>query len=208
MRVSVILGHPRKKSFNHAIAERVVETLLCDGHAVCYHDLYDERFDPNLPCEEIPKAAPLDPVIKSHCDEISIAEGIVIVHPNWWGQPPAILKGWIDRVLRAGVAYEFAEGDGGEGIPVGLLKAKVALVFNTSNTPRARELQAFGDPLEMLWGKCIFDLCGVENFHRRMYEVIVTSTLEQREAWLRDVEETIQKYFFESLRVHSPRLAA
>ena len=77
------------------------------------------------------------------------------------------------------------------GIPVGLLKARVALVFNTSNTPRARELQTFGDPLETLWGKCIFDLCGVRNIHRRMYEVIVTSTLEQREAWLRDVEETV-----------------
>ena len=195
MRVSVVLGHPGKKSFNHAIAERVVQTLLRNGHTVCYHDLYDERFAPNLPCEEIPKAAPLDPVIKGHCDEISIAEGIVIVHPNWWGQPPAILKGWIDRVLRAGVAYEFAEGDNGEGIPVGLLKAKVALVFNTSNTPRARESQTFGDPLETLWGKCIFDLCGVRNFHRRLYEVIVTSTLAQREAWLRDVEETVKCFF-------------
>jgi NAD(P)H dehydrogenase (quinone) len=203
MRVSVVLGHPQKKSFNHAIADRVVQTLLRNGHAVCYHDLYDERFDPNLPCEEILKAAPLDPVIKSHCDEISMADGIVIVHPNWWGQPPAILKGWIDRVLRAGVAYEFAEGDSGEGVPVGLLKAEVALVFNTSNTPRARELRAFGDPLETLWGKCIFDLCGVKNFHRRMYEVVVTSTLAQREAWLRDVEETVQKCFFEFGQSHS-----
>ena len=119
----------------------------------------------------------------------------MIVHPNWWGQPPAILKGWIDRILRAGVAYEFAEGDSGEGIPVGLLKAEVALVFNTSNTTRARELQAFGDPLEMLWGKCIFDLCGVRNFHRKTYQVIVTSTLEQRNAWLKDVEETINGCF-------------
>ena len=195
MRVSVILGHPQTKSFNHAIAETAVQTLLRNGHVVCYHDLYAERFDPSLPGEEIPKAAPLDPVIKSHCDEISQAEGIVIVHPNWWGQPPAILKGWIDRVLRPGVAYEFTEGDGGEGIPVGLLKAQVALVFNTSNTNRARELLAFGDPLETLWGECIFDLCGVKNFHRKMYEVIVTSTLEQRKAWLRDVEETVNCFF-------------
>jgi len=45
------------------------------------------------------------------------------------------LKGWIDRIFRPGVAYEFNEGDKGEGIPVGLLKAKKAIVFNTSNTP-------------------------------------------------------------------------
>ena len=56
-------------------------------------------------------------------------------------QPPAILKGWIDRVMRPGVAYEFLEGDSGEGVPNGLLKAKTALVFNTSNTPEDRELK-------------------------------------------------------------------
>ena len=53
-------------------------------------------------------------------------------------QPPAILKGWIDRVMRPGVAYEFLEGGSGKGVPNGLLKAKAALVFNTSNTPEDR----------------------------------------------------------------------
>ena len=195
MRVSVILGHPQKQSFNHAIAEKAVQTLRHHGHAVCYHDLYEEKFDPILPHEEIIKSARLGPIIQSHCDEISAADGIIIVHPNWWGQPPAILKGWVDRVLRAGVAYEFAEGDSGEGIPIGLLKARTALVFNTSNTPRERELRAFGDPLEALWRNCIFELCGVEHFHRKMYGVIVTSTPEQREAWLADIQEIVLKYF-------------
>jgi len=49
--------------------------------------------------------------------KIAIADGIVFVHPDWWGMPPAILKGWIDRVLRSGVTYQFLEGDDGEGIP-------------------------------------------------------------------------------------------
>jgi len=49
--------------------------------------------------------------------KFSEASGIVIVHPNWWGQPPAILKGWVDRVLRPGVAYEFTEGDQGKVSP-------------------------------------------------------------------------------------------
>jgi NAD(P)H dehydrogenase (quinone) len=119
----------------------------------------------------------------------------VIVHPNWWGQPPAILKGWIDRVIRVGVAYEFEEGDSGEGVPIGLLKAETALVLNTANTPEERELQVFGDPLERLWRDCVFDLCGVKRFYRKMYRVIVTSTLEQREAWLRDVREIVQQHF-------------
>jgi len=76
--------------------------------------LYLEKFDPILPDSEIPKGAPIDPAVQMHCDEIAAAEGIVIIHPNWWGQPPAILKGWVDRVIRLGLAYEFAEEDGGE----------------------------------------------------------------------------------------------
>jgi NAD(P)H dehydrogenase (quinone) len=195
MKVSVILGHPCPGSFNHAIAETVVHTLRASGHTAWYHDLYGEGFDPVTTCAEIPKSAPLDPLIQHHCDEIAEADGIVVVHPNWWGQPPAILKGWIDRVIRVGVAYEFEAGDSGEGVPIGLLKAKAALVFNTSNTPEKREIEVFGDPLENLWRTCIFDLCGVKTFHRQMYRVIVTSTLAQRQAWLEDVARVVQAYF-------------
>lgn len=195
MKISVILGHPRKGSFNHAIAEAVIQTLRKNDHNAYFHDLYEESFDPLLPPSEIPKDGPLDPVIAAHCKEISGADGIIIIHPNWWGQPPAILKGWVDRVLRPGVAYEFIEGDEGEGVPVGLLKARHVLVFNTSNTPLQRELSVFGDPLESLWKTCIFDLCGVRNFHRKMYSVIVTSTQEERTAWLDDVCKTVGKVF-------------
>ncbi|MBW2560316.1 MAG: NAD(P)H-dependent oxidoreductase [Deltaproteobacteria bacterium] len=195
MRVSVILAHPDKESFNHAIAAAVVETLNQNGHAVCFHDLYQEKFDPILPTEEIPEDAPLPPEIEKHCTEISEAEGIIVIHPNWWGQPPAILKGWVDRVIRPGVAYEFLEGDTGEGVPNGLLKAKAALVFNTSNTDTEREKDIFGDPLETIWGKCIFDLCGVHTFYRKMFSVIVVSSEEQRKGWLKEVRQTISEYF-------------
>ncbi len=195
MIISVILAHPREGSFNHAICETVVRTLRDSGHQVRFHDLYDEGFDPVLPADEIPRNVELDSLIQLHCDEIRRADGIVVVHPNWWGQPPAILKGWIDRIIRPGVAYEFLEGDSGEGVPCGLLKARVALVFNTSNTPADRELSVFGDPLETIWKNSIFGLCGVKKFHRKMFGVIVTSTEEQRKDWLKEVEKTVKEYF-------------
>lgn len=195
LKVSVILGHPRPGSLNHAIADTAIRALGENGHAVFFHDLYAEGFDPVLPSGEIPRDASLDPAIAAHCREIAAADGIVIVHPDWWGQPPAILKGWVDRVLRPGVAYRFLEGDGGEGIPVGLLRAKAALVFNTSNTPRERELAAFGDPLERLWRDCIFSLCGVPVFHRRMFSVVVASTEEERGRWLEEVRDTVNRTF-------------
>jgi hypothetical protein len=71
----------------------------------------------------------------------------------------------------------------------------MAVVFNTSNTPEAREASAFGDPLETLWRNCILGLCGVKGFSRRMFGVIVTSTTKQRTAWLNEVTETIDRSF-------------
>ena len=195
MKILVILGHPTQGSFNHAIADTVISKLHKNGYEVTYHDLYAEKFDPILLGGEIPKDTELPSLIEKHCKEISEADGIIIIHPNWWGQPPAILKGYVDRVVRAGVAYEFLEDDTGEGIPNGLLKAETAIIFNTSNTPEKRELEVFGDPLETIWKNCIFDLCGVENFYRKMYQVIVTSSQEERHIWLEDVKKTVDKYF-------------
>jgi len=151
MDILVILGHPSKESFNYAIAETVINTLANDGHDVMFHDLYEEEFNPIITHQEIPKDAEIDKVIQKHCNDICNADGIIIIHPNWWGQLPAILKGWIDRVIRPGVTYKFDEGDNGEGVPIGLLKAQSALVFNTSNTSKEREMKIFGDPLEGLW---------------------------------------------------------
>jgi len=109
------------------------------------------------------------------------------------GQPPAIMKGWIDRVIRPGIAYEFAEGDNGEGTPIGLLKAQVGLVFNTSNTSEYRENNIFKDPLETIWKNCIFDLCGIKNVQRKMFRIVVTSTEKEREEWLQEVEQMVKE---------------
>ena len=195
MKISVILAHPDPGSFNHAIARAVVDELQSCGHVVTFHDLYRERFDPFLRAEELDsKARPL-PDLAELCEEAAVADGFVIVHPNWWGQPPAILKGWVDRVLRAGVAYQFVDGDDGEGVPVGLLRAKAAIIFNTSNTPKQREDCVFGDPLEAIWKKCIFELCGVRSVDRRVFRVVVKSTPAERDAWLANAQELVRRRF-------------
>ncbi len=195
MKILIILGHPDPGSFNHAIAGAVRDDLQQAGHEVVFHDLYAEQFDPILPAGEIPEQGEIEPLIRAHCDELCAADGVVIVHPNWWGQPPAVLKGWIDRVLRPGRAYRFEEGDSGEGVPVGLLRARAAVVLNTSNTELIREQLVFGDPLEAVWRRCIFDLCGVHAFYRKMFAVVVTSTPEQRAAWIEEAKEMCRAAF-------------
>ena len=195
MNIMLVLAHPAQGSFNYAIADECRRTLLRSGHGVWFHDLYGEGFEPLLRAAEFPRGARLDETIRRHCDELVSADGIVVVHPKWWGQPPAILKGWIDRVFRPGVAYRFDEGDSGEGVPVGLLRAKAAIVFNTGNTPLSREQDVFGDPLDNLWRNCIFDLCGVTNVKRLLFSVVVTSSREDRKDWLRQACELVAETF-------------
>jgi NAD(P)H dehydrogenase (quinone) len=195
MNVLVVLAHPDPSSFNHALAAAAAEAARRNGHEVVLHDLHTEAFEPELPAAELPRDASLPPAVRRHCDDLAAADGIVLVHPNWWGQPPAILKGWIDRVVRPGVAYAFQEGDGGEGVPVGLLRARTAVVLNTSNTPPAREREAFGDPLEAIWKRCVFGLCGVGDVRRRTFSVVVTSTAETRARWLAEAETLVGDAF-------------
>jgi putative NADPH-quinone reductase len=190
MKILTILAHQRPGSFCEAIAQAAIDELRGLGHQVIYHDLYAEHFDPILTEAEIPKGSVLDEVVAEHCREVVEADGYIVVHPNWWAQPPAILKGWLDRVLRQGVAYEF----GPQGV-IGLLKGKTAVVLTTSNTPREDELRLFGDPLENLWNACIFGFCGVEAFQRRTFESIIMSTADQRAEWLAETRRIIRARF-------------
>jgi NAD(P)H dehydrogenase (quinone) len=199
VRVLIVLAHPDPASFNHALAHAVADALVGGGHEVSLRDLYAEGFDPVLPAGEILSECDLSDDLSAWCQEVSSAEGIVVVHPNWWGSPPAILKGWIDRVIRPGVAYNFLKDDSGEGVPVGLLSARSALVLNTANTAAERELAVFGDPLERIWRECVFGLCGVSDVTRRTFAVVVTSTPEEREAWLKEASSLAIGCFGEAM---------
>ncbi len=195
MKVMVVLGHPNTESFNHAIAAAAVQALRANGHEVSYHDLYAEGFDPVLTQAEYAEAEVTDPVIKAQCEEAAGADGFVIVHPNWWGQPPAIMKGWADRVLRYGVAYEFEHNDGGE-IAIGLLTGgRKALVLNTCMTPEEEDRKHYGDPLETLWKNCIFGFCGLTDFHRRYFRMVQAVSQEERVGMLAEVTAVIGELF-------------
>jgi NAD(P)H dehydrogenase (quinone) len=195
MKVLIVLAHPDKGSFNHAIAHACAEALATNGHIAVLQDLYADGFDPILGKLEIARGSEIDAEIGRLSRELVEYDGVIVVHPNWWGIPPAILTGWIDRVIRPGVAYRFVEGDNGEGVPVGLMKAHTALVFNTSNTEESREQRVFGDPLETIWNNCVFKFCGVKNFERKVFRVVVTSTLEQRKMWLEETKCVVNRNF-------------
>lgn len=96
--------------------------------------------------------------------------------------PPAVLTGWVQRVMVPGVAYKLGTA---AGEPAGLLRAGRALVLNTSDTPADRERGEFGDPLQRIWSACVLPYVGVVDVRRVVFRTVTDSTDRQRAGWLR-----------------------
>ncbi len=190
MHASVILAHPYRHSFNYALFLRAQEALVRRGIRVWAHDLYAEGFNPVMTESELGKAPPQDARVIRYARELLDSDLLVFIHPDWWGMPPAILKGYIDRVLRPPYAYDYDESL--PGAPAtGKLGGKRAIVFVTANTDAEREREYFGDPLEKIWLRSVFGFCGIEKAELCMFRVISTSTEAMRRVWLDEVEDRI-----------------
>lgn len=190
MKALIVLGHQNPgESFCRAIVNVAKETLEAAGYEVRVKDLYAQGFDPILTAEEM--ALSVDEVsgkLREDIQEVLDADFYVVVHPNWWGMPPAILKGWIDRVIRQGFCYAFTAAGA-----VKKLAGRKAVVFTTGNTPQDIEVNVLGDPLENLWKNIVFGTVGVEDFVRRNFASVIMSTPEERESWLADVRDVVVK---------------
>lgn len=186
----VVVAHPRPGSFVHALAEAAAGALAAAGHDVTVHDLAAEGFDPVLrPAEatttrgadESRFTVGADPLTTAYRRELAAADTLVVAHPNWWGKPPAIMAGWMDRVLVPGVAYEL---DTAEGLPRSLLSLRRLVVLNTGDTPLEREAEVFGDPLASIWERCVGAYLGGASVGRLLATPVSGSTAEQRAAWI------------------------
>ncbi|MFG2847513.1 NAD(P)H-dependent oxidoreductase [Kitasatospora sp. NPDC048296] len=189
-RIGVYLAHPRPGSFNHALHQAVIDELRGRRCEVRAHDLYAEGFAPLLTAEETgtvaDAGATADPQLALHRAEVATLDALVVIHPNWWGMPPAVLTGWVQRVLAPGVAYKLGTAD---GEPAGLLRAGRALVLNTSDTPGTREREEFGDPLERIWAACVLPYVGVTDVRRTVFRTVTGSPADERAEWLRQARQ-------------------
>jgi putative NADPH-quinone reductase len=156
------------------------------GHDVLFHDLYEEAMDPVMTGSELSRLYSFDERVQLFCEELTVASGLLIFHPDWWGQPPAILKGWVDRVFRQGVAYDL-EGEGlAEKCWTPLLKGKKGLVFCTSDAPENDQRKT----LETLWERVILGDCGMDARCHVMRNMRKAEP-ERRAEWVRFVHETV-----------------
>lgn len=134
MKHAVILAHPARRSLNRAIAEAYVAAVGRLGHEAVVRDLYAMRFDPRLSAAEIPgpRAPKFRPDVRRERELLADAEVFVFVYPVWFNGPPAILKGYVDRVF--GMGFGFAPTFGGTEPR---LTGRKLISFSTSGSPEA-----------------------------------------------------------------------
>lgn len=133
MRALVIFCHPRSGSFNAAVLFTVLKTLSNGGAEVRLHDIYKNGFDPALSIPELEgyldcetNQAP----VQAEVEDLKWCDTLIFIYPTWWYGLPAMLKGWLDRVLVPGVAFVMPD-DESKDIKRGLTNITGLAVFTT-----------------------------------------------------------------------------
>ncbi|WP_406058012.1 NAD(P)H oxidoreductase [Streptomyces sp. NBC_01077] len=153
----LVHAHPRTDSLTAQVAARLHARLKDEGGTVDVLDLYAEGFDPALRPEDEPdwenREKVYSPEVHAHMDRILAADDIVVVFPVWWFTPPAILKGWIDRVWNYGFAY-------GRSRPR-LAGKRLLWLALMGGTPEEIERLGMTDALGLMLVTGISEFCGL-----------------------------------------------
>lgn len=127
MRILLVYCHPCPESFNAAVRDRAIAALTRAGHEVDLLDLYAEGFDPVLSAQarrdyHTPGVNEAD--VADHLARLRAADGLLFVYPTWWYGPPAMLKGWLDRVWVPHATFKMPE----KGKPIARVLTNIRLV--------------------------------------------------------------------------------
>lgn len=138
MHVAVVVAHPNPDAFTHELARRAVGGLRAAGHLVTPVDLAAEGFRAAMsPAERRAYHGDepiLDEQVRSYADLVRAVDALVFVYPTWWGGLPALLKGFLDRVLVPGVGFTFDERSG--KVRPGLTNIRHIVGVSTYGSPR------------------------------------------------------------------------
>ena len=183
-KIFLVYGHYNENSFNAAIKNEFIKHSELKGNKVDVVDLYKEKFDPVFAGEE-PSAEVLD-----HRKRIEECDRIVLVAPIWNFRMPAIVEGWIDKVLAPPWAFRFKQLVGNYGYPIGNLRKKKAVIFCTYGSPRLAITTFFLNlPIRRL-KRGVFLMCGIYNITYRRYFAVPFVSDSKRQEFLEDVKKT------------------
>jgi len=190
---AVIICHPSRSSFTRAVADRYCLSVRLVGHEAITRDLYGIGFDPVLKDDERPAARPyaLAPDVAHELELLSGTDVFVFVYPIWFGGPPAMLKGYVDRVLGAGFSHRAVRAR----MSHPLMSGKDLLSFTSSGESREwLDEQGAFESLRSVFDTYLCHAFSLASAHRVHFSNVVANTSKRYvEQCLFDVEQEAQK---------------
>ncbi len=202
MRVLVVFNHPYDRSFCAAIREAALEGLRAAGHDCDVVHLDEDAFDPVMRAKDLrafvmahenPQAALqlVDPLVADYGRRLEQAEHAVFIFPIWWELMPALMKGFVDKVIFPGIAYEQTDRRG-SGMTTRLSKLRGVTVITTMNTPALIYRLLFGNAIGKALLLGTFWKIGVKNRKWISLTNVKSRTQEQRRIWLGEIENRMR----------------
>ncbi len=190
-KILIINGHPAKNSFCDAISKTYAETAAGKGKEVAVLNLYDLDFNLNFTGSynrEMHTGDEKD--LLQAREKIIWAQHLVIVHPVWWGSVPALLKGFLDRVLIPGFAFKYKKNS-----PFWdkLLSGRTATLIYTADTPVWYYNLVYRAPSVNMMRDRVLGFCGIKTRSILGFGSLRFSNDGQRKKWLHKVEKLASK---------------
>lgn len=182
--IAIVVGHPRTGTYCEALAEAYRRGAEAGGHVARVFALSKMRFDPILH-EGFSKPQPLEPDLEAAQKAIGAADHVVIVFPLWYGGLPALLKGFIERILQPGFATE--KSDTLMGFRP-LLAGKSARIVVTMGMPALVYRWWFGAHALKMLKRNILGFVGFAPIRDKVLGGIGSVSDERRRQWLAEVE--------------------
>ncbi|KDO02010.1 NAD(P)H-dependent oxidoreductase [Pseudomonas donghuensis] len=189
-RILVILGHPARNSFCAALSDSYINSARDKGHSVCLLALGNLAFDPILH-DGYQQVQPLEPDLLQAQQLISWAEHLVFIFPVWWGGIPALLKGFLDRILLPGFAFKYRSGS---PFPEQLLKGRSADLLVSMDTPPWYYRWVYRMPALEQMRRTTLGFCGIRAKKTLTFGPVISSSERQRETWLQQARTLARRH--------------
>ena len=194
MRTVIVFNHPYEKSYSNAILESVTKGLKKGGHEVDLMHLDRDQFNPVMSPEDLKAFVAhraVDPQVVDYQKRLEKADRLIFIFPIWWDLMPATTKGFVDRVLGPGVAYDHHPR--GFGLVPLLKNLKGVTLITTMNKPKLMYSLLLGNLIRKAMLRSVFKTMGYKNLKWVNLTSVKTVGQERRVKWLKQLEERFSK---------------
>jgi putative NADPH-quinone reductase len=195
MKVLIVFNHPYSGSYCNAILESVCSGLKKGNHKVDIINLDKDGFNPVMTADDLKAFRdhnPIDPKVIQYKEKLENADHLIFIFPIWWELMPALTKGFIDKVIFPGVAYDYVNGSNTRMKPL-LTNIKGITAITTMNTPRVLYRIIFGDAIQKAIMRGTFWKLGYKNRKWISFNMVKQVSDEKRKLWLTKIEGRFAK---------------